>query len=236
MNNGWDESAQAWIASMGQNGDWGRQHVLDPVMIGRATARKFTRALDVGCGEGRFCRLLRQHGIATVGIDPTRTLLDEAKKRDAAGEYRVGKAEQLEFDTASFDLVVSYLSLVDIADYRTAIQEMARVLQPNGTLLVANLTSFITPCADQSWVKNSDGTHRHYPLDRYLDEFPLRLEWAGISIQNWHRPLSAYMKAFMDCGLQLSYFEEPEPISGDPVHQADYRRAPWHLVMEWRNG
>ena len=86
MNNGWDESAQAWIASMGQNGDWGRQHVLDPVMIGRATARKFTRALDVGCGEGRFCRLLRQHGIATVGIDPTRTLLDEAKKRDAAGE------------------------------------------------------------------------------------------------------------------------------------------------------
>ena len=37
MNNGWESSAQAWIDSMGERGergDWGRQHVLDPQMVG----------------------------------------------------------------------------------------------------------------------------------------------------------------------------------------------------------
>jgi 2-polyprenyl-3-methyl-5-hydroxy-6-metoxy-1,4-benzoquinol methylase len=36
----------------------------------------FTSALDVGCGEGRFCRMIREQGISTVGIDPTRALLE----------------------------------------------------------------------------------------------------------------------------------------------------------------
>ena len=36
---------------MGERGDWGREHVLDPVMLGRVAAGGFDRALDVGCGE-----------------------------------------------------------------------------------------------------------------------------------------------------------------------------------------
>ncbi len=234
MDNGWEQSAEAWIASMGQDGDWGRQHVLDPVMIDRATGRHFTRVLDVGCGEGRFCRLLKQHDISTVGIDPIQSLLEEAKRRDPSGDYRLGQAEQLEFETSSFDLVVSYLSLIDIADFRTAIREMARVVRPNGILLVANLNSFITPCIAQSWVKDESGKRLHYPVDRYLDEFSVWLEWAGIRVKNWHRPLGAYMEAFLHCDLQLSFFSEPEPVSGEPSRQANYRRAPWFLVMEWR--
>jgi ubiquinone/menaquinone biosynthesis C-methylase UbiE len=66
---------------------------------------------------------------------------------------------------------VSYLSLIDIVDFRTAIREMARVVRPNGILLVANPNSFITPCAAQSWVKDEGGKRLHYPVDRFLDEF-----------------------------------------------------------------
>ena len=50
---------------------------------------------------------------------------------------------------ASFDLVVSYLTLVDIADFRTAIGEMTRVLKPGGALLIANLTGFTSACAER---------------------------------------------------------------------------------------
>ena len=62
MDNGWESSAQAWIDSMGERGergDWGRQHVLDPVMMARVASGQFGNALDVGCGEGRFCRMLK---------------------------------------------------------------------------------------------------------------------------------------------------------------------------------
>ena len=43
MNNGWELSAQAWIDSMGECGDWGREHVLDPVMLGRVAVGRFER-------------------------------------------------------------------------------------------------------------------------------------------------------------------------------------------------
>lgn len=234
MSNGWELSAQAWIDSMGERGDWGREHVLDPVMLSRVAAGGFGRALDVGCGEGRFCRMLKAAGIAATGIDPTRQLLEVARQRDPSGDYRSGNAEQLEFEAASFDLVVSYLTLIDIVDFRTAINEMARVLKPGGSLLIANLTGFTSASADRGWVKDAEGRHLHFPVDRHLEEFPFWFEWAGIRIQNWHRPLAAYMTALLESGLQLTFFAEPGPLSGDPAHQERARRVPWFVVMEWR--
>ena len=234
MNNGWELSAQAWIDSVGERGDWAREHVLDPVMHGRVAAGRFERALDVGCGEGRFCRMLKAAGVSPIGIDPTRQLVEVARGRDPSGDYRPGGAERLEFETASFDLVVSYLTLVDIADFRAAIGEMARVLKPGGSLLIANLTGFTSACAEQGWVRDAEGRHLHFPVDRYLDEFPFWFEWAGIRIQNWHRPLAAYMAAFLESGLHLTFFAEPGPVSGEASHQERFRRVPWFVVMEWR--
>src|SRR4051812_615047 len=100
MDNGWDTSAQAWIDSMGERGergDWGRQHVLDPVMMARVTRGKFRNALDVGCGEGRFSRMLNAAGVRATGIDPMPRFIELARERDPSGDYRLGRAEQLEF-------------------------------------------------------------------------------------------------------------------------------------------
>ncbi len=233
MDNGWEVSAPAWVDSIGERGDWGREHVLDPVMIGRIAGRSFKRALDVGCGEGRFCRMLKQAGVTATGIDPTPQLLDLARRRDPAGDYRFGRAEQLDFGDGSFDLVVSYITLVDIPDFRAAIREMARVLKPGGSLLLANLTGFTSAGAEQGWVKDAEGKRLHFPVDRYLEEFPFWFEWSGIRIENWHRPLSAYMAAFLAAGLILTFFAEPAPVSGEPSHQESFRRVPWFVVMEW---
>jgi ubiquinone/menaquinone biosynthesis C-methylase UbiE len=232
MSNGWDLSAQPWIESMGDRGDWGREHVLDPVMLARVAAGRYQRALDVGCGEGRFCRMLKSAGVTATGIDPTVQLLDVARQRDPTGDYRIGVAERLEFESESFDLVFSYVTLVDIVDFRTAIREMARVLKPGGSLLVANLTGFTSAGAAQGWVRDEEGRRLHFPVDRYLDEFSSWLEWSGIRIENW--PLAAYMTAFLENGLQLRFFAEPEPISGDASHQESFRRVPWFVVMEWQ--
>ena len=40
MDNGWTQSANAWIADMGEHGDFGRRYVLDPVMLPRASRRR----------------------------------------------------------------------------------------------------------------------------------------------------------------------------------------------------
>ena len=239
MNNGWESSAQAWIDSMGERGergDWGRQHVLDPVMMERVRRGRFKTAIDVGCGEGRFCRMLKEAGVRATGIDPTLPFVELARQRDPGGDYRLGRAEQLEFPEASFDLAVSYITLIDIPDFRAAIREMARVLRPGGALLMANLTGFTSAGADRGWVKDANGEHLHFPVDNYLGERPIWLEWLGIRVENWHRPLAAYMTAFLEAGLTLKFFAEPGPVSGDPVLQDRARRVPWFVVMEWHKG
>jgi len=231
---GWQASAKAWIAEQGEHGDFGRRYVLDPVMLPRALARLPRKALDVGCGDGRFCRMLKQHGIDVTGIDPTPPLLAVARARDPQGAYLKAVAERLPFGNASFDLVVSYLSLIDIPDIDAAIPEMARVLKPGGSLLIANLNSFNTACADTGWVKNADGRQLHYPIDNYLQERSMWLEYRGIRIRNHHRPLSTYLRVLLKAGLRLTYFDEPPPIADTPPSKAaSYRRAPWFLVMEW---
>lgn len=229
MTNGWTESADAWIAEMGERGDFAREFVLDPVMLGRIRGRGFEAAVDVGCGEGRFCRMMRGEGIAAIGIEPAAPLLEEARRRDPGGDYRGGIAEALPLADASVDLAVSYLTLLDIADMRAAIAEMARVLKPGGTLLIANLASFVTAGGELGWQGNA-----HFAFDRYLDERPQQAAWRGIRVVNWHRPLGAYMQALLGEGLQLVFFDEPEARGGEPDRVDRMRRVPWFVVMEWR--
>lgn len=233
MSDGWDESAAAWIAAMGEDGDYSRTYVLDPAMLDRLRRRTFGNALDIGCGEGRFCRIMQTLGIATVGIDPTVALIDRARELDPSGHYRVARAESLGITDESFDLVVCYLSLIDIPDIASAATEIERALRPGGTLLIANLSSFNTAGMPGGWQADASGVRR-FSIDRYLEERAVWVSWDGITVQNWHRPLSAYIAPFLERGLTLKYFAEPTPVGGDPMRAAHYRRVPFFNVMEWR--
>ncbi|GLQ52897.1 class I SAM-dependent methyltransferase [Devosia nitrariae] len=228
-DNGWEASASAWIADMGDLGDYGRRYVLDRPMLERTSGRGFESALDVGCGEGRFCRLLKAEGIDATGIEPTRTLRETALARDPTGRYLNALAEELPFEARTFDLVVSYLTLIDIDGIEVAITEMARVLKPGGSLLIANLNSFNTA---GGWETREDGT-RYFVIDNYLTERSEWFSWRGISIRNWHRPLRTYLQLLLATGLQLVHFDEPAPTGGDPAQAERYRRLPYFHIMEW---
>lgn len=235
MDHGWDTSAAAWITLMGSEGDWGRRYVLDAPMLARVSGRGFRRALDLGCGEGRFCRLLQAEGIATIGIDPTAELIAEARRQDPAGDYRVQGAEALDLPDASVDLVVAYLSLIDIEDLTAALREVRRVLQPGGHFLIANLQSFNTAAVGLGWSREPDGSRR-FSIDDYLEPRPVLTAWRGVRIVNWHRPMQTYMAGLLEAGFELRHFAEPAPQGIDDDKARRYRRAPNFLVMEWQRG
>jgi hypothetical protein len=83
------------------------------------------------------------------------------------------------------------------------------------------------------WNLDSDG-HERFCIDRYLEERAVWVDWNGIRVQNWHRPLSTYMTTFLNSGLELRHFSEPVPTGGEPRKAARYRRVPWFNIMEWR--
>src|SRR3954465_11719956 len=105
VSDGWAASAMAWIVEQGEDGDYGRRFVLNAPMRARIEGRGFRNALDVGCGEGRFCRIMQRAGIPPPGMDPAEALLARAMEWAPQGDYRLGRAETMEVD-ACYDLVV----------------------------------------------------------------------------------------------------------------------------------
>jgi hypothetical protein len=67
-----------------------------------------------------------------------------------------------------------------------------------------------------------------------LEERAVWASWRGIHIQNWHRPLSAYMALLLGNGLELRHFSEPAPSGDDPQVADRYRRVPFFHIMEWQ--
>jgi len=231
---GWTQSADAWIRRI-DTFDFARQVLLDGPMIDLCGDLEGKRVLDVGCGEGRYCRMLQQHGAITVGIDPTEPLLNKAKERDPGGTYLEGSGEHLPFEDSSFDIVAFYLTLIDIPNYRKAIFEASRVLRLGAKVIVGNLASHATT-SPTGWVRDAQGKKTYFPIDHYCEEFGQVVEWAGISVINYHRPLSHYMDAFLCAGLSLRKYLEPIPtreqVANDPEMEFE-RRVPYLIAMLW---
>lgn len=231
--NGWESSSQAWLNRMPETGDFAREFILDKPMLERAVKAKPTNMLDIGCGDGRFCRMLKQYGVQRTGIDPVQNFVDFARQRDPEGQYDNGFAESLPYTDGEFDLAVFYLILIDIDDMQQAISEAARVLRPNGTLLIANLTSFSTANGSLGWITSTDGDP-FFPIVNYHEPRRDWFEWGGLRIRNWHRPLSDYMSTLLENGMTLKYFDEPTPTGGTPESIEKYKKNPFTMMMEWQ--
>jgi len=99
-------------------------------------------ALEVGCGAGLTAVELADRGLRVEATDAVEAMVDLARRQaERAGlshAVRVTKtdAHALEFEDASFDLVLAMGVIPWLASPETALREMARVLKPGGVLLV----------------------------------------------------------------------------------------------------
>jgi ubiquinone/menaquinone biosynthesis C-methylase UbiE len=111
------------------------------------------RVLDVGCGPGTVVRQLAQgFAVEAVGIDPSAKMIEVARAEVGdQGEFHVGPAEELPFESDSFDGVVMRW-VVHHLDRSPAFAEIHRVLRPGGRLVVTTTdpdaveTFWMAPC------------------------------------------------------------------------------------------
>lgn len=96
--------------------------------------------LEVAVGTGRNLSHYPP-GVRITGIDLSPAMLAHARRRAqeirADAQLREADAEELPFDDASFDTVVCTYSLCSIPDPQQALKEIARVLRPGGSLILA---------------------------------------------------------------------------------------------------
>jgi SAM-dependent methyltransferase len=147
-----------------------------------------TRVLDVGCGVGRWSRLLAARGATVTGVDISPTMIDEARRR----ALQEGVAERCRFEVSNvselkvegeFDLVLGVTVLQHILDpeaLRAALVTMRSRVAPQGDIVLLEAAPAL-------------------PANR-CDTSVFRA-----------RPRAVYLDLFHDCALELSVSTGVDP-------------------------
>jgi ArsR family transcriptional regulator len=139
------EQSQAFFA--GAAGHWDR---LRAELFGPELERRFLPALlppdsvvlDLGCGTGRLSESLAPFARQVVAVDASQAMVDAAAKRLAnCSNVSVlrAQANELPVPNASVDLALLVLVLHYVGSPRLALEEVARVLRPEGQLLLVDM-------------------------------------------------------------------------------------------------
>ncbi len=105
----------------------------------------FGRCVDVGAGDGAMAELIAPQSTKLTCVDPSPAMLAAGRERVAAlklsgVEFVEGTGEHLPLVDGSADSVLFLQSLQYMTEPGQALAEAARVLAPNGRLLIVTLT------------------------------------------------------------------------------------------------
>lgn len=231
FNVDWEREAENWIAfaRLGDDAYWEYSPSFFELVPppGRAT-------LEIGCGEGRVTRDLAARGHRVTAVDASPTLLAAAEEAMPEAEYVLADAADLPFDDASFDLVVSYNSLIDIQDMPGAVREAARVLEEGGRFCIC----VTHPLADAGLFEAREGDARFVISGSYRDSrrVACRVERDGLEMNfwGWSYPFADYARALENTGFAIEALREPrqrdEFVAADPAEKR-WQRIPVFLYI-----
>ena len=109
-----------------------------------ALARQLSQhrsVLDVACGEGYGAAMLAGNAERVTGVDISVDAIRHARSRyghQANLEFIAASCDRLPFPDASFDLAISFETIEHIETQQAFIAELARVLRPDGVLLLSS--------------------------------------------------------------------------------------------------
>ncbi|MGB1971807.1 MAG: ubiquinone/menaquinone biosynthesis methyltransferase, partial [Flavobacteriaceae bacterium] len=125
------------VISLGIDQSWRKK------VVRLASEKKPHTILDIATGTGDLAiALTKTKAEKIIGLDISPGMLSIGRKKvgslqlDNTIAMVLGDSEKLDFDTASFDLVTVAFGVRNFENLNKGLQELFRVLKPNGTLLV----------------------------------------------------------------------------------------------------
>jgi SAM-dependent methyltransferase len=197
-----------------------------------------TRVLDVGCGIGRWSRLLAARGADVTGVDLSPTMIAQAQQRAAAD----GVADRCRFQVRDlstldvgerFDLVLGVTVLQHILDpgaLRAALVAMTAHLAAGGRMILLE-------AAPAALVDRCDSTvfrarHRNVYLDMIRDCGLELRALTGVDPAPFRRQLLPYVRKLpAEVSLPLLALATALSLPIDALFGRSAVRRSWHAVF-----
>ena len=176
--------------------------------------------LDAGSGTGRLGRALAERHQRTVGVDLSRGMLAEAQRLTSVPLHLAqGDITALPFGDETFAAVLSVHVLHLIPDWRRAVDELWRVVAPQGRLILG----FEERTPTEVLERYLESAHRQGVLPPHpgaaASELSVCLESLGGGVR-WHRP------------WQMSWqFDRPVAETLDALERRTYSRL-WSVAPD----
>lgn len=156
-----------------------------PIFLQFLEARPGAALLDVACGPGLLLKAAELRGLAASGVDVSREALAIASEYVPDAVLREGNAEELPFESESFDYVTCIGAIERFLDRERALGEMLRVARPDARFcfMVRNASTFTW----RVWRQLLGQQNRRGHQDALeLDEWRQLLERVGFRILEVH--------------------------------------------------
>lgn len=112
--------------------------------IERLNIEAGTHVLDVACGTGNLALPAARLGAVVTGVDIAPNLIEQARANAEAEnlkiQFDVGDAENMPYEDASFDAVVTMFGAMFAPRPDVTAAELKRVCRPGGVIAMANWT------------------------------------------------------------------------------------------------
>lgn len=155
---------------------------------------------DMGCGPGHVARFLHDAGTDVFGLDLSPGMIAEARRLNPQIAFREGNMLALDIPDASLAGITAFYAIVNLPreSLPQIFREMARVLQPDGLLLVTHHIGSEIVHRDDWWQR------------------PINMDFHFLDPQTVRRDLET-------AGLKVEEIVEREPYAPEVEHQS--RRA-----------
>jgi SAM-dependent methyltransferase len=246
----WNANARAWTELSRAGFDVYRDLVNTPAFFAMLPAVSGLVGLDLGCGEGHNTRLLAASGADVVALDLSEYFIESAAAESQRGiRFVLGDGAHLPFRSSTFDFATAFMSLMDVGKPERALQEVGRVLKPEG-FVQFSVAHPATSTPIRHWVDDEAG-HRHaLTVGDYFYEGPLTERWifgaAPADVRDRHEPftiayarrtLAGWINAVLGAGFTIEAIDEPhadEQTARTHPEVADTRIAPYFLILRAR--
>jgi ubiquinone/menaquinone biosynthesis C-methylase UbiE len=177
--------------------------------------RDAERVLDAGCGTGRFTIPLARQDKRVTALDASQEMLNVVRRKaEEVGvahriEFVLGDVENLDYGTGSFDGALSIAVLRHFPSPARGIAELARVVRPDGTLVVDYLNRHIFRFYEPLrglFVKDPNVSGQHFFRNYYstLGEIRDFMAANGVKV-NYYKKVSKFPSHLLLCQLRLGF-------------------------------